>query len=229
MTKGCTWWLPSKRCAKFMPIHFHLVLEITFLISCFTWWRNRGGNSLSSVATVEPKRSSTLVVCSSSYLSFLVILWWRSFIIFHSSTSISRHFLDVPLRSVLVSDFWCVTTSTFFDFSKGLSRSSCPPHRNCFLAKNQDDLNPLLLPLLLNRLKIGHYFLTLSDVWILRSTWKSYIFQNLAITFLMQQFKYWIYLLFSRCFFFFLSIVFLGFQTCFPLGCLKIKLKLSVC
>ena len=133
---------------------------------------------LRTAATVEPEGLSSLVACSSYFLSFAIILCWRSFIISNSPASLLIQFLDDFLRSVLVSDFSRVTAFTFFTFRKGFLDLLALLNRNYFVAKNQDSLNPLLLPLFLNRLKIRHYFLTLLGVWILRTTQKSYIFQN---------------------------------------------------
>ena len=133
---------------------------------------------LRTAATVEPEGLSSLVACSSYFLSFAIILCWRSFIISNSPASLLIQFLDDFLRSVLVSDFSRVTAFTFFTFRKGFLDLLALLNRNYFVAKNPDSLNPLLLPLFLNRLKIRHYFLTLLGVWILRTTQKSYIFQN---------------------------------------------------
>ena len=133
---------------------------------------------LRTAATVEPEGLSSLVACSSYFLSFAIILCWRSFIISNSPASLLIQFLDDFLRSVLVSDFSRVTAFTFFTFRKGFLDLLALLNRNYYVAKNQDSLNPLLLPLFLNRLKIRHYFLTLLGVWILRTTQKSYIFQN---------------------------------------------------
>ena len=133
---------------------------------------------LRTAATVEPEGLSSLVACSSYFLSFAIILCWRSFIISNSPASLLIQFLDNFLRLVLVSDFSRVTAFTFFTFRKGFLDLLALLNRNYFVAKNQDSLNPLLLPLFLNRLKIRHYFLTLLGVWILRTTQKSYIFQN---------------------------------------------------
>ena len=133
---------------------------------------------LRTAATVEPEGLSSLVACSSYFLSFAIILCWRSFIISNSPASLLIQFLDDFLRLVLVSDFSRVTAFFFFTFRKGFLDLLALLNRNYFVAKNQDSLNPLLLPLFLNRLKIRHYFLTLLGVWILRTTQKSYIFQN---------------------------------------------------
>ena len=135
---------------------------------------------LRTAATVEPEGLSSLVACSSYFLSFAIILCWRSFIISNSPASLLIQFLDDFLRSVLVSDFSRVTAFTFFTFRKGFLDLLALLNRNYFVANNPDSLNPLLLPLFLNWLKIRHYFLTLLSVWILRTTQKSYIFQNLA-------------------------------------------------
>ena len=133
---------------------------------------------LRTAATVEPEGLSSLVACSSYFLSFAIILCWRSFIISNSPASLLIQFLDDFLRLVLVSDFSRVTAFFFFTFRKGFLDLLALLNRNYYVAKNQDSLNPLLLPLFLNRLKIRHYFLTLLGVWILRTTQKSYIFQN---------------------------------------------------
>ena len=133
---------------------------------------------LRTAATVEPEGLSSLVACSSYFLSFAIILCWRSFIISNSPASLLIQFLDNFLRLVLVSDFSRVTAFFFFTFREGFLDLLALLNRNYFVAKNQDSLNPLLLPLFLNRLKIRHYFLTLLGVWILRTTQKSYIFQN---------------------------------------------------
>ena len=133
---------------------------------------------LRTAATVEPEGLSSLVACSSYFLSFAIILCWRSFIISNSPASLLIQFLDDFLRSVLVSDFSRVTAFTFFTFRKGFLDLLALLNRNYFVANNPDSLNPLLLPLFLNWLKIRHYFLTLLGVWILRTTQKSYIFQN---------------------------------------------------
>ena len=133
---------------------------------------------LRTAATVEPEGLSSLVACSSYFLSFAIILCWRSFIISNSPASLLIQFLDNFLRLVLVSDFSRVTAFFFFTFRKGFLDLLALLNRNYFVAKNPDSLNPLLLPLFLNRLKIRHYFLTLLGVWILRTTQKSYIFQN---------------------------------------------------
>ena len=133
---------------------------------------------LRTAATVEPEGLSSLVACSSYFLSFAIILCWRSFIISNSPASLLIQFLDDFLRLVLVSDFSRVTAFFFFTFREGFLDLLALLNRNYFVAKNQDSLNPLLLPLFLNRLKIRHYFLTLLGVWILRTTQKSYIFQN---------------------------------------------------
>lgn len=133
---------------------------------------------LRTAATVEPEGLSSLVACSSYFLSFAIILCWRSFIISNSPASLLIQFLDDFLRLVLVSDFSRVTAFFFFTFREGFLDLLALLNRNYFVAKNPDSLNPLLLPLFLNRLKIRHYFLTLLGVWILRTTQKSYIFQN---------------------------------------------------
>ena len=133
---------------------------------------------LRTAATVEPEGLSSLVACSSYFLSFAIILCWRSFIISNSPASLLIQFLDNFLRLVLVSDFSRVTAFFFFTFREGFLDLLALLNRNYFVAKNPDSLNPLLLPLFLNRLKIRHYFLTLLGVWILRTTQKSYIFQN---------------------------------------------------
>ena len=135
---------------------------------------------LRTAAIVEPEGLSSLAACSSYFLSFAIILCWRSFIISNSPASLLIQFLDDFLRSVLVSDFSRVTAFTFFTFRKGFLDLLALLNRNYFVANNPDSLNPLLLPLFLNWLKIRHYFLTLLGVWILRTTQKSYIFQNLA-------------------------------------------------
>ena len=171
---------------------------------------------LRTAATVEPEGLSSLVACSSYFLSFAIILCWRSFIISNSPASLLIQFLDDFLRSVLVSDFSRVTAFTFFTFRKGFLDLLALLNRNYFVANNQDSLSPLLLPLFLNRLKIRHYFLTLLGVWILRTTQKSYIFQNLAPTFLLQDLTCVPHLLIYSSHFSCLNILCLGFQIWLP-------------
>ena len=81
---------------------------------------------LRTAATVEPEGLSSLVACSSYFLSFAIILCWRSFIISNSPASLLIQFLDDFFEISFSFRLFTRYCFYFFYFSKGFSRSSCP-------------------------------------------------------------------------------------------------------